>query len=56
MGDQIIPYLAIAGNSTVKIAELTQHTLTNIWVTNSFINRKINVHGKLGQSAIVTVE
>lgn len=56
MGDQIIPYLAIAGNSTVKITELTQHALTNIWVTKRFINRKINVHGKLGESAIVTVE
>ncbi len=56
MGDQIIPYLAIAGNSTIKTAELTQHALTNIHVTECFINKKINVIGKLGESAILTVE
>lgn len=56
MGDQIIPYLAIAGNSTINTAELTQHALTNIQITQRFIKRKINVSGKLGETAKITVE
>ena len=48
MGDQIIPYMALAGNSRIKTAELTQHTLTNIYVTEKFIDKKFHVEGSLG--------
>ena len=56
MGDQIIPYMALAGKSKVKTAELTQHTLTNINVTEKFIKRKFHVEGILGESAIISVD
>lgn len=56
MGDQIIPYLFIAGNSTIKTSELTQHTLTNIDVAGNFIGRKVAVDGELGKPALITVK
>jgi RNA 3'-phosphate cyclase len=56
MGDQIIPYMALAGNSRIKTAELTQHTLTNIYVTENFINKKFQVDGSLGESVVISVD
>jgi RNA 3'-terminal phosphate cyclase (ATP) len=56
MGDQIIPYMALAGNSRIKTAELTQHTLTNIYVTEKFINKKFQVDGRLGESTVISVD
>ena len=56
MGDQIIPYIALAGKSNVKTAELTQHALTNIHVTEKFIKRKFHVEGVLGESALISVD
>ncbi len=38
MADQIIPYLALAGG-VVKVAEITSHTETNIWVVEQFWER-----------------
>lgn len=55
MGDQIIPYLFIAGNSTIKTSELTQHILTNIHVAGKFIQREVVVTGKLGKPTIISV-
>ena len=55
MGDQIIPYLALAGNSRIKTSELTQHAITNIHVTEKFIDKKFNVEGSLGKSAVISV-
>jgi RNA 3'-phosphate cyclase len=55
MGDQIIPYLALAGNSTIKTSELTQHAVTNIHVTEKFINKKFRIEGSVGESAIINV-
>ena len=56
MGDQIIPYIGLAGNSRIKTAELTQHTLTNIYITEKFLNKKFQVDGILGESAIISVD
>ncbi len=55
MGDQIIPYLAIATNSTVKIAELTEHALTNIYVVEKIMNKNFKIQGSTGQIATVKV-
>lgn len=55
MGDQIIPYMAMAGNSTVKTAELTEHTLTNIYVTEKITGRNFEYEGKLGEPALIRV-
>lgn len=43
MGDQIIPYMAIAGNSTVEVSRLTMHTLTNLNVVEKFISTEFEV-------------
>lgn len=56
MCDQIIPYMALAGSSSIKTAELTQHTLTNINVTEKFINKKFYVDGTIGESAVINVD
>jgi RNA 3'-phosphate cyclase len=56
MGDQLIPYMALAGSSSIKTAELTQHTLTNIHITEKFIDKKFHVDGIVGESAIISVE
>lgn len=55
MADQIIPYLAITGSSSVRISELTQHTLTNIYATEKFTNRKFQVDGSLGEVTTITI-
>jgi len=54
MGDQIIPYLAIAGNSKIKTSELTQHAVTNIHITEKFIDKKFHVKGSIGKPAIIS--
>lgn len=56
MGDQIIPYLAISGSSSVKIAELTNHTLTNIYAAQKFTGRNFIINGSLGEVAVIEVE
>jgi RNA 3'-phosphate cyclase len=38
LGDQIIPFLAVAGGrATISIARLTEHLRTNLWVVNHFL-------------------
>ncbi len=56
MGDQLIPYMALAGNSNIKTAELTQHALTNIHITEKFINKKFRVDGCIGEIAEIRVD
>lgn len=55
MGDQIIPYVAIAGNSVVKTSELTAHTLTNIHVAERILEKKFDVNGQIGEIATIVV-
>lgn len=55
MGDQIIPYMALAGNSAVKTAELTQHTLTNIYATELIMDENFSIEGGLGDVAVIKV-
>lgn len=56
MGDQIIPYLAISGSSSVKIAELTKHTLTNIYAAEKFTGRSFHINGNPGEVTVIEVE
>jgi RNA 3'-phosphate cyclase len=56
MTDQLIPYMALAGSSCIKTAELTQHTLTNIHITEKFISKKFHVDGIIGESAVIRVD
>ncbi|MBI5681191.1 MAG: RNA 3'-terminal phosphate cyclase [Methanobacterium sp.] len=55
MGDQLIPYMAIKGNSKIKTAELTLHTLTNIHVAEKIMDKKFSVIGELGDIATISV-
>jgi RNA 3'-phosphate cyclase len=55
MGDQIIPYLAVAGNSTIKTAELTLHALTNIYVVEKITSKIFQVQGDEGEVAVIKV-
>lgn len=55
MGDQIIPYMALAGKSQIKTAELTEHILTNIYATEKIIGSKFEYDGKLGEPAVIRV-
>ncbi len=49
LADQLIPFMALAeGSSGYKVSELTNHTKTNIWVTEKFIDRKFRVE-KVGR-------
>jgi RNA 3'-terminal phosphate cyclase (ATP)/RNA 3'-terminal phosphate cyclase (GTP) len=46
MADQIIPFLALAtkkGESKVKVARITNHTKTNIWITERFLDVKFGI-------------
>jgi RNA 3'-phosphate cyclase len=37
MGDQILPFLGLAGKGSVTVPEITSHMKTNIWVTEKFL-------------------
>ena len=56
MGDQIIPYMSLAGSSHVKTAELTQHTVTNIYISERITGKSFKVEGKLGDQADIMVD
>ncbi len=44
MSDQILPFLALAkGRSEVRVEELTDHCLTNMWVIEKFLPVKFDV-------------
>jgi RNA 3'-terminal phosphate cyclase (ATP) len=48
LADQLIPYMALAGNSSYIVRELSQHTLTNIWVVEQFLDIKFKIEEKEG--------
>jgi RNA 3'-terminal phosphate cyclase (ATP) len=56
MGDQLIPYMALAGSSCIKTAELTKHALTNIHITEKFVDKKFHVDGIIGETAVIKVD
>jgi RNA 3'-phosphate cyclase len=56
MADQIIPYMAIHGSSRVKIAELTSHTLTNIYAAEKISGHHFQVNGRLGEPATISMD
>lgn len=48
LADQLIPYMALAGNSSYTVRELTPHTTTNIWITEQFLGVKFRIDEKEG--------
>ncbi|MGB9978375.1 RNA 3'-terminal phosphate cyclase [Methanobacterium sp.] len=55
IGDQIIPYMAIAGKSKVKTAELTLHAATNIFVTEKIMGKRFEVDGEVGEPVTIKI-
>ncbi|MBI2578427.1 MAG: RNA 3'-terminal phosphate cyclase [Candidatus Aenigmarchaeota archaeon] len=48
--DQLIPYMALAaesGTSSIKVPVLTEHTQTNIWVVEKFLDVKFEMEGSV---------
>lgn len=43
MEDQIIPYMALAGSSAIRVPKITDHTRTNIWVCSKFLPVKFGI-------------
>lgn len=41
--DQIIPFMAFAGNSIATAPKMTGHMRTSIWLSESFLGKKINI-------------
>ena len=56
IGDQIIPYMAMAGKSSAKTAELTLHAVTNIFVTEKIMGKKFDVDGEVGEIATIWID
>ncbi len=40
--DNLIPFLAVAGGK-IKVSKITNHTKTNIWVCEQFLDKKFNI-------------
>jgi RNA 3'-phosphate cyclase len=55
--DQLIPYLALShGESIISTPCLSEHTLTNIWVTEKFLPVRFKIKGEKGKPAIISVK
>lgn len=48
LADQLIPYMALARDSSYTVRELSLHTLTNIWVAEQFLDAKFKIEEKEG--------
>jgi len=48
LADQLIPYMALAGNSSYTAREITLHAATNIWVTEQFLEVKFRIKERNG--------
>jgi RNA 3'-terminal phosphate cyclase len=49
MADQLLPFMALAakkGESRIKVAEITDHVRTNIWIIEKFLPVKFTIDGK----------
>ena len=56
MGDQILPFLAVAGGeSAISITRITEHLQTNLWVINQFLPLETDIKEE-GTRAIVALK
>jgi len=54
LGDQIVPYLALAkGRSAVAVEGITQHLCTNIWVARRLLRPDLAVLGEKDQPGLI---
>ena len=54
LGDQLIPFLAFAGGK-IRVAEITNHLVTNVWVVERFFGKVFEVEGEIGGPGVVRV-
>ena len=47
MADQILIYMALAGNSKISVAGVTNHCKTNIWTIEKFLPVRFDVRGNV---------
>lgn len=45
LSDNLVPFLGVVGGA-IKVSEISRHTLTNIYVTEKFLNKKFAVDKK----------
>lgn len=43
LADQILPFMALVGNSRIKTSEITSHTRTNIYTIEQFLGKKFSI-------------
>ena len=56
LSDQLIPFAALArGKSVFTVSRITRHLLTNIWVVKQFLDVRIDVEGREGESGRVEI-
>jgi RNA 3'-terminal phosphate cyclase (ATP) len=56
LADQLIPFLALAqAESNFSVSRISQHLLTNIWMTQQFLPVKIGVDGRENQPGEIKV-
>ena len=56
MADQIVPFLAVCKEeSTFITSRVTEHLLTNLWVTSLFCEYQYSVEGDVGQPGFVRI-
>ncbi|MGC8608036.1 MAG: RNA 3'-terminal phosphate cyclase [Vulcanisaeta sp.] len=55
MGDMVIPYMSLAGNSVVGVSKITLHALTNIYIVERILGVKFEVGGKEGGPGLIRI-
>lgn len=56
LADQLIPFMGLArGKSSIRVSEITAHTLTNIWVAEQLLDLHYYVSGKEGEPGTISV-
>ena len=53
--DMLLPYMALAGSGSVKVAELTDHVMNNIQAVERFLPVKFRTEGAQGQPGKISV-
>ena len=48
LADQLISYMGLAGSGSFTVREVTEHTRTNIWVVEQFLDVEFNIIEKRG--------
>ncbi|MDN5308619.1 MAG: 3-terminal phosphate cyclase [Methanolobus sp.] len=52
LADQLIPFMGLAGSGSLTTVGLTEHTSTNIWVTEQFLDVKFGMEKRNGSVEI----